>query len=586
MRTLLKNWFASYRVRLAVGYLLVVALFATAWGWSLFGPLTSTIVEQQQTTLRAVAQAGALVLDATDADAQDIVDRLVARTNLRMTIVAADGDVLADSEQDPATMANHSSRPEIAAALRGDIGTDRRTSTTQGTEQIYVAVPASFEGELVALRVSESLERINAIAARSRRLGLALLAAAVLAAALIVTRLTAIATGPITRLSAAARAMAGGNLDATVPTEPGDLATLSEALLGLREQMKLRIADLEAEQRSQRAVLDGLGDAVFLLHDMNVRFANTAASELFRRPADGWRGHAVTELGLPASVSAAIIAGVGAGLEAGSVVCGPDPQGRHLRVSAQPLNPTDEFKRTLVVISDVTERVRIEGLRRDFVANASHELKTPTAAIHLLAESAATAASDGDTEQAVAFARQIAAESDRLNRLVNELLDLSRLESAPRPGTMADVRTALANTLLAHRVQASQKGIELVFDDRAAGIDAYVVADPTDLAVAFDNLLDNAIKYTEIGTVSVSLRASETEIGVSVHDTGIGIPAEHLPRVFERFYRVDRARSRESGGTGLGLALVRHVAERAQGRVEVESETGAGSTFTLTLPRA
>jgi len=583
---LARRWTASYRVRLAVGYLLVVALFAAAWGWSLFGPLTATIVEQQQTTLKAVAQAGALVLAETDAGAQETVDRLVARTNLRMTIVAADGSVLADSDENPAVMENHADRPEIATALAGEVGTDRRTSATQGSEQVYVAVPASFSGERVAFRVSDSLERINAVAASSRRFGLLLLAAAIIAAIVLVTRMTAVATEPIARLSAAAKSMAAGNLDAVVPDEPGDLAVLSSALLDLREQMKRRIADLEAEQRNQRAVLDGLTDAVFLLHGSEIRFANRAASALFRAPAAGWRDRDIAEVGLPASVSSAIDGRIGKDAEPGSTECGPDPQGRHLRVTVLPLNPDDRFPRTLVVIADVTERIRIDSMRRDFVANASHELKTPTSAIHLLAEAAATAASDGDADQAVEFARQISAESARLTHLVSDLLDLSRLEGAPAPGTVSDARESISNALLAHRIPATQRGLELLLEDRATGLDVYVRADPTDLAVALDNLLDNAIKYTESGAVTVRLEVDDTHALIAVSDTGLGIPADDLPRIFERFYRVDRARGRASGGTGLGLALVRHVVERSDGSVAVDSELGRGTTFTLRFPRA
>lgn len=586
MTDLARTWSSSYRVRLAVGYLLVVALFAGAWGWSLFGPLTSTIVEQQQTTLRSVAQAGALVLSETDAGAQETVDRLVARTNLRMTIVGADGVVLADSEEDPATMENHGQRPEIATALNGEIGSDRRRSATQGTEQVYVAVPASLDGERVALRVSESLERINAVASSSRQFGLLLLAAAIVAAVIIVTRLTAVATEPIDRLSAAARSMAAGDLEAVIPGETGDLSILSGALLDLREQMKRRIEDLESEQRNQRAVLDGLTDAVFLLHGEKIRYANSSAGNLFKMPAGGWRERAISAIGLPASVVAAIASRTGVDATPGSVECGPDPQGRYLRVSVLPLNPTDQHTRTLVVVADITERTRLDDVRRDFVANASHELKTPTSAIHLLAESAATAASDGDVEQAVEFARQISSESARLNRLVSDLLDLSRLEADPDARPRTDARESLSNALIAHRIPATQRGLELRLEDNATAVDAYVLADPTDLAIAFDNLLDNAIKYTESGTVSVTLDSDAEAIIVTVTDTGIGIPAEHLPRIFERFYRVDRARSRESGGTGLGLSLVRHVVERSGGSISVSSELTVGTSFTLRLPRA
>ncbi|MDP2401296.1 MAG: ATP-binding protein, partial [Actinomycetota bacterium] len=298
-----------------------------------------------------------------------------------------------------------------------------------------------------------------------------------------------------------------------------------------------------------------------------------------------WRGKSVENAGLPASLTSATeTTDDDRAIRISET--GPDAAGRYLRIMAIPLNPTERFERTLVVISDITERTRVDQVRRDFVANASHELKTPAAAIQLLAESAGDAAADGDTDQALAFAAQIAEESRRLARLVADLLDLSRLEGAPTPDSVTDIRDAVANALLGHRIVASQRGLTLTVDDeQVRGADLYAHADPTDVAVAFDNLLDNAVKYTESGGVTVALQADDDVVRVSFADTGIGIPTEDLPRIFERFYRVDRARSRASGGTGLGLALVRHVIERSDGSVEVSSEPGGGSTFTVTLPR-
>lgn len=586
MTEIARTWAASYRARLAVGYILVVAIFASAWAWSLFGPLSNAIVDQQSDNLQAVAQAGALVLSQTDTSAEETVRRLTARTNLRMTIVASDGTVLADSEESTPTMENHGDRPEIASALGGRIGQDRRVSETQDVEQVYVAVPASFDGNNVALRVSDSLERINSVARSAREFGLALLAFALALAGLTVARITAIASEPVSRLSASANAMARGNLSTPVPDEAGELRVLSSALSDLREQMRRRLEDLEAEQRNLRTVLDGLPDAVLLLHGDVIRFANSAASSLLKTPSGGWRDRGVGDAGLPESVAGTIRSGLNSG-EPVSSECGPDTTGRYLRVSVLPLNPTEQHTRALVILTDITERIRIDQVRRDFVANASHELKTPTAAVHLLAEAAGNAAEDGDTEQAVAFAGQIAAESERLGRLVQDLLDLSRLESDTAPDSVADVRTAIQNAMVGHRVAAAARGLELTLDEGdLKDRDVLVACDSTDLAVALDNLLDNAIKYTESGGVTVSARLEDGDVTISVTDTGIGIPGQDLPRIFERFYRVDRARSRDSGGTGLGLALVRHMVERANGSVEVSSQPGSGSTFTITLPRA
>ncbi len=577
----------SYRLRLTLGFLLVVATIAGAWTWSLYGPLTTAVIEQQKEHLLAVAQAGVIVLDGVqDTDEESTLRELVGRTDLRMTLVAADGTVLADTQDDASAMENHSDRPEIADALAGEVGSDRRVSGTQGIEQIYMAVPMTLRGESAALRVSQPLEEIGQLVARSRRTGLGLLAASLLVASALAIRLAAVTAKPVERLSEAAQAMAAGDLRTAVPSETGELAAMSTALTDLREQMRQRLDELDAEQRNLRAVLDGLTDAVFLLHDDKVIFANSATSRLFRPPSSGWRERRLGETELPASVRSAILDRLDSD-EQSVAEYGPDPSGRTLRISVLPLNATDRFRRTLVVISDTTERTRLDSVRRDFVANASHELKTPTSAIHLLAESAARAAEDGDAEQSLAFARLIEEESARLGRLVQDLLDLSRLEATPAPGTLTSVRDAVSNALVGHRTAAAQRGLELVADEsEVADVDVFVVADPTDVAIALDNLLDNAITYTESGSVTVRTEAEEDVVRISVADTGIGIPAADLPRIFERFYRVDRARSRRSGGTGLGLSLVRHMVERSSGSVEVSSEPGEGSTFTITLPRA
>jgi signal transduction histidine kinase len=391
---------------------------------------------------------------------------------------------------------------------------------------------------------------------------------------------------PVERLADAACAMAAGDLTSGVPTESGALEPLSVALAELRAQMRARIGDLETEQQNLRAVLDGLDDAVLLLDGREVRIANRATTSMFPTTIAGMRGREVDETGLPASLSSAIIGMVDAG---GAAVrdIGPDPLQRYLRLTVVPLGATESAERHLVVISDVTDRMRLDSVRRDFVANASHELKTPTAGILLLAESAAHAASDGDTPQALAFLGQIEAEAARLRHLVLDLLDLSRLEGTAVKEGVTDIRHAIDLALTAHRRAANESGLTLKTDLSAVGgVDVFARTDSTDVAIALDNLLANAITYTETGSVQVALSVDDDTVTLAVSDTGIGIPAEDLPRVFERFYRVDRSRTRDSGGTGLGLALVRNVVERAGGSVEIESAPGSGTTVTVALPRA
>ncbi len=584
--TLSRSWAASYRLRLTLGYVLVVSVLAGAWAWSLFGPLTDAVIEQQQAHLQSVAQAGVLVVAGTADAPEQTVRQLVARTDLRMTLVAADGTVLADSAEDPASMGNHANRPEIIAALAGTVGRDVRRSATQGIEQMYVAVPATYRGQRVALRVSESLAKIRELSANARETGLVLLGLSVVLALILGARTAASTARPVERLADAACAMASGDLATGIPAESGALEPLSEALSQLRAQMRSRIDDLEAEQRSLRTVIDGLTDAVYLFDGERVHLANRAATTMFRAAPAEVRGRTIAETGVPAPVAAAVADALGKDVPIVSEI-GPDPLQRYYRVTVVPLDPAGDEPRHLAVVADITDRMRLDTVRRDFVANASHELKTPTAGILLLAESAANAASDGDTSMALTFLGQIESEAARLRQLVLDLLDLSRLERAPEASSVTDMRHAIDLSLTAHRRAAAAKRLALAVDFSAVeGEDVYVAADTTDVAVALDNLLANAIAYTEEGSVRITLAANETMVSLAVADTGIGIPATDLPRVFERFYRVDRSRTRDSGGTGLGLSLVRHVVERAGGSVEIASEPGQGTTVTLTLPRA
>jgi two-component system sensor histidine kinase SenX3 len=237
---------------------------------------------------------------------------------------------------------------------------------------------------------------------------------------------------------------------------------------------------------------------------------------------------------------------------------------------------------------DPDELRRVNEIRRDFVANVSHELKTPATSLRLLAESLEEAI-DEDPAQARLFATQLKKETERLSQLITDLLDLTRLESEERVENPVpvDVRSVLMTVLARMRSVARRKNITLQWKRFGRATQYTVRGDETQLASMFTNLVDNAVKYTPSGgRVEVTGGFEGSEIVIRISDTGIGIPEEKLPRIFERFYRVDKARSKETGGTGLGLSIVKHVAENHGGRVAVESAPGEGSTFTVYLPRS
>ena len=232
---------------------------------------------------------------------------------------------------------------------------------------------------------------------------------------------------------------------------------------------------------------------------------------------------------------------------------------------------------------------RFDQVRSDFVANASHELKTPVAGIRLLSEAIRDASDVGDEKSLHLFIDRLDNEAERLQRLVIDLLDLSRLEEQQNSDRTprADLHSTLTTSYLAHKGEAEDKGIDLVLDDRSTPNDnCYTNMEPSDASLIFDNLIENAIMYTDEGSILVSLEPRSHETVISVKDTGIGIPQADQSRIFERFYRVNKARSREVGGTGLGLSLVRHAIERGNGSIEVDSTVGQGTEFTVHLPKS
>jgi signal transduction histidine kinase len=251
---------------------------------------------------------------------------------------------------------------------------------------------------------------------------------------------------------------------------------------------------------------------------------------------------------------------------------------RWLRASALPVLDDGTV---LLVVRDVTEAKRLDAVRRDFVANASHELKTPAASLQAAAETIQTASRD-DPAVVPRFAAQLEREAARLSRIVSDLLDLSRLESGSELDESVAFDALLRDEVERFEEPAAEAGVELTIQ---ADVVPRVRGSARDLALLVRNLVDNAIRYTRAsGRVDVSLCAEDGEVVLSVRDTGLGIPQRDLPRVFERFYRVDRARSRETGGTGLGLSIVRHVVENHGGRISVESELGRGTRFQVRLP--
>jgi two-component system phosphate regulon sensor histidine kinase PhoR len=524
--------------------------------------ITASLVRQARTVQQALP-AGTL-------DLQPDVLALGRASGIRITVIRTDGVVLADSEHDPATMENHLDRPEVRQALAGSVGTSSRVSATIGTPFRYVALPP--EGDRI-VRVAFPLTRVAERRDTVRTTVLiGLLAAALLASlgALFVGRAV---TRPLRRATESVVGLAGGDLSVRVdPAGPRESTVLAETLNLMAGRLQEQVAASDEERRTRDVILSSMEEGVLLAApDGNVRFLNRAMER--HLGASPSTLSVLAPVGLREAVRKASLS-----RSTGAVDVEVGASSRSLRGAAVPV---DDDGSVLLVLHDVTEAKRLDAVRRDFVANASHELKTPAASIQATAETLRIVAIE-DPDVVPRFAEQLEREAARLSRIVSDLLDLSRLESGSETETVVRLDELLGEERERLEAAAREGGVALAFD---------VVSVPSvhgsarDLSLLLRNLVDNAIRYTKPGgRVDVALHTVDRSVRLIVTDTGLGIPSRDLPRIFERFYRVDRARSRETGGTGLGLSIVKHVVENHGGTVNVRSELGRGTTFEVRLP--
>lgn len=518
------------------------------------------------------------------------------RTGARVTLVAADGHVLGDSDHDPASMENHAGRPEIRAALAGHPGRSLQVSPTLQREEVRLAVPAPGAK---ALRLSVPLESL-AEALRTIRVRILLLSGVALAGTIAIGFLLARQlTRPLHEMVEQSQAITSGDLSRRTRIATNDeLAELGHSLNRMTAALQESLQRLEAERDRVRTILESMAEGVILLaRDGRIGVINAAGAEMLgvrrdqavgQRPIEVLRSIALGDL-----VERARTEGRAAGQLTLAV-----PTYRMVEASAVTLQEAaGEARGIVLVLRDVTQVRRLEAVRMDFVANVSHELRTPLAAIRGFVETLLDGALESPTE-ARHFLETVARHAERLARLLDDLLDLSNIELGRtsmrfEPLVLPEV---IRHVLAGLEPMTSKKPVALSVD--VPEDIPPVRADPDRLAQILVNLLDNAIKFTPPGgTVRVAARRLPAEVGgratdaapgveIAVSDTGIGIPTQHLPRLTERFYRVDRTRSRELGGTGLGLAIVKHLIHAHDGDLNIESEVGKGTRVAFTLPAA
>jgi two-component system phosphate regulon sensor histidine kinase PhoR len=539
-------------------------------------------------TVTATQFAGP-VRDGRHAELQALCKDLGAKSKTRITVILADGIVVGDSVEDPALMDNHADRPEIIAALAGQIGRSTRYSSTLDHQRMYVAVARFDSGPPYVVRTSLSLASLGTLMSEVYR--------KIAVTALILTLLAALTSFLLSRklshglkrLQIGAEAFAGGDLDGRLMVaETTEISRVAEAMNRMAAQLADRFATIDKQRNENEAVLSSMVEGVLAVdRDENVIGMNNAGGRLLGCNPAVAQHRSIQEVGRnTALTSLAQKALAGHGPLERDIMLGARND-RRLQVTATGLiGPDEQPIGALLVLNDVTRLRRLENMRRDFVANVSHELKTPITSIKGFVE---TIIEDPPEERAELerFLQIINKQADRLDSIISDLLVLSRLEKDTDNGGI-DAHPLPISPVL-ERVVRDMTNLR---PDLAARIDldcpdkTRAVVNAPLLEQAVTNLLGNALKYSPTETrVTLSCHAVGAEVAVSVSDAGPGIAAEHLPRLFERFYRVDKARSRQMGGTGLGLAIVKHIAQAHQGRVEVDSTVGAGSTFTLYLPR-
>ena len=548
---------------------------------------TASELEARAVLLRG--QMAPLDLNSSAPAIDSLCKTLGRASGTRVTVMLPTGVVIGDTDEDPAKMENHANRPEVREALTGQTGNATRYSQTLRKTMMYTAVPVMSGGAAVGvIRASLPLADIDEtfgsiyVKVIGGLILIALLAAAV--SFLLARRISK----PLVKMTAAAERFSRGEFDHPLPAGTSrEINDLSRTMNEMAAELDQKIRTITDQRNERDAVLTSMVEGVIAVDpEERIISVNRAASEMLRIDRRSSIGHYLQEIVRVADLHRFVAALLRARESQESQF---ELQGAETRIvqalGAPLLTERGQNMGAVVVLHDITRLHRLEIVRRDFVANVSHELRTPITSIKGFVETLRDGGAD--TEQTNRFLEIVSSQTDRLNSIINDLLSLSELEQSAR-GEIGFERTGLSALLqgavdLVHRkaetahVTISQHGES----------DIEVDVNPSLMEQAIVNLLDNAIKYSNAGgLVEVKTVVRDGNIAISITDHGCGIERIHLPRLFERFYRVDRARSRELGGTGLGLSIVKHIVTVHGGTVSVDSSPGIGSCFTLTIPKS
>ena len=575
-------------------YLLITLLSLLAVSWYASESLHQFYLDQTATDLRVRAQLLERLVEKNlvplDAGAVDSICKSMGKsTNTRFTIILPSGMVVGDSIETPDQMDNHANRPEIQQALTGNSGRSIRYSNTLRQEMMYVAASISRSGEPIAVvRSSLPITFIeNELVAIRIKIIFGGIIIAILAAGISLAISRRISR-PLEEMKKGADRFANGELSHRLATPAStEMASLAEAMNQMAAHLENRIKTVSEQRNELETVLSSMLEGVIAVDkEEQIISINQAAAQLFEIDLESFQNRSIQETIRNLPLQQIVSRALSSSQPIQEDIVLYQNQQRILDVKSAPLLDAEHnLVGTLVMLNDVTQLRRLENMRRDFVANVSHEIKTPLTAIKGFVETLQHGKVEKPEENR-RFLGIIQRHVDRLNSIVEDLLTLSKIEQEDETRTL-NLRTWKIADVFQAAIQichskAEEKNLSI---EVSGSEDTSAKFDPMLIEQAVVNLLDNAIKCSNPGgNISVSAQTTNSEVLIHVRDQGIGIAAQHLPRLFERFYRVDKSRSRQMGGTGLGLAIVKHIAQAHGGHVTVDSTIGEGSTFTIHLP--
>ncbi len=507
----------------------------------------------------------------------------------RITIIDPQGKVLGDSEENPALMENHSDRPEIKEALQGRTGKNIRYSATLGVDMLYISIPVVTDNQILGVvRLSLPLVEVKENIAYLRRITFLAALIGLLLASFVSLIMSLSITRPLREMTEISQRISQGDFSKKLKIRSQDeIGQLADNLNQMSEELENKLKIISEDKDKMEVILSSIVEGIIAVDkEGRIILFNQALKEMIGYSGNSVLGKFHWEVIRNNQVNKILKETLQKGETLTREITLFSPQEKIFYVSASPLIEKTKIWGAVVVLNDITEIKKLEKMRSEFVANVSHELRTPLTSIQGFVETLKEGAVD-DPEKARYFLSIIERQSDRLNTLIEDLLQLSKIESEERLMNFqaVNLKELIEQVTLEFKGKIEDKG-QLLKVDIPPQL-PLLKADAEQIATALRNLLDNAIKYTpNKGEISITVLEKEKDIYVEVTDNGIGISSEHLGRLFERFYRVDKDRSRTLGGTGLGLAIVKHIVQAHGGKVGVGSELGKGSKFFFTLPKS